>query len=155
LANCAIARDDAVSAAPPGEAAVTPGSDVQRIRSLRQIGAAIAPPPGELPENVAERRFANAPVIIASEHGGRGWAEFAYLWQASALSYQPLYFEEPNLERYGHSAGCIMQPAVSAAHFLAGVGALPVRLVFARPWNCVYPLGHAHPGSPTAWQRPR
>jgi hypothetical protein len=150
LLNCVFAQD--VSPAPPAAIAErTIDADVERIRPLRAVGTAIAPPPGELPADVAERRFGTAPLISASADGGRGWAESAYLWQSSALFYRPLYFEEPNLERYGHQAGCSLQPALSGAHFLVAVPALPIRMVFKRPWSTVYPLGHASPGSTGMW----
>jgi hypothetical protein len=155
LMNYAVARDEPLPSAPASSAA-DPNIDAEfeRIRPLREVGTSIAPPPGELPANMAQRRFANEPTTVAAELSGRGWMEFAYLWQASAMSYQPLYFEEPNLERYGHSARCILQPPLSGAHFLFAVPALPIRMVLERPWQCVYPLGHARPGSPALWSRP-
>ena len=152
LLNGAFAQE-APSAPTAGIAERSFDADTEAFRPLRQVGAAIAPPPGELPADEAERRFGTAPVITASAHGGRGWTETAYLWQAPALFYGPLCFEEPNLERYGHHAGCALQPAFSAAHFLVAVPALPVRLVVQRPWNATYPLGHASPGSPAPWVR--
>ena len=42
---------------------------------------------------------------------------YTYYWQASAFCCGPLYFEEPNLERYGYTHG-ILQPIISGAHFL-------------------------------------
>ena len=147
------ARDEAAPAPLPDAANVGVPA-VERIRPLRQVSTAIAPPPGELPQDVAQTRFAMAPLKRASDLSGRGWAEFTYAWQAPDLPYHPLYFEEPNLERYGHSAGCILQPVFSGAHFLAAVPALPIRMAFDRPWERVYPLGHARPGSWAPWERP-
>jgi hypothetical protein len=153
LLNCAIAQH-APPAPPNATAEQSINAGPERIRPLREVGTAIAPPPGEVPADMAERQFGTAPLLSASAHGGRDWAESVYLWQASALFYRPLYFEEPNLERYGHNAGCILQPALSGAHFLAAVPALPIRMVIQRPWQAVYPLGHASPGSSGAWVRP-
>jgi hypothetical protein len=34
---------------------------------------------------------------------GRCWPQITYLWKASALCHKPLYFEDEQLERYGHS----------------------------------------------------
>jgi hypothetical protein len=127
----------------------------QRIRPIREIGTAIAPSVGELPENVAQKRFAAVPVIAASEIGGRGWSESVYMWQAPALSYRPLYFEEPNVERYGHGAGCVVQPVLSGAHFFSAAVLLPVQLVLERPWELTFPLGHERPGSAAPWLRPK
>jgi hypothetical protein len=155
LAHCGYASEQTSAPARNRDAAdfsVDPA--IERIRPLNQVGTALTPPQGDLPPDLAQRRFGTAPFIVASEVGGRGWAEFTYLWQAPALAYRPLYFEEPNLERYGHSAGCVLQPALSGAHFLMAVSALPMRVAFDRPWELVYPLGHALPGSPSPWERP-
>lgn len=43
---------------------------------------------------------------------------------ASAVPYQPLYFEEVNLERYGRTCG-LVQPALSGVRFIATIPALP------------------------------
>jgi hypothetical protein len=54
--------------------------------------------------------------------------------------YQPLYFEEVNVERYGRNFG-ILQPAVSVAHFYSHIPTIPY-CVFAQPARrCTY---HAH-----------
>jgi hypothetical protein len=126
----------------------------EQIRPIRQLGTSIAPPAGELPPNVAEVQFSNAPLIRAEEFGHRGWLEYAYFWQAPALCHRPLYFEEPNLERYGHHAGCLLQPLVSGAHFFSAVGALPLRVALDHPHLSHYNLGYARPGSAACWSRP-
>ncbi len=38
-------------------------------------------------------------------------------WKASNLCHKPLYFEEVNLERYGHTAGPIFQPVFPVLTF--------------------------------------
>ena len=154
LASHVRAGDEVAPPMPLPEVGDFGAPPIERIRPLRQISTAIAPPPGDLPQDVAQTRFARAPLIRASDLNGRSWAVFTYAWQAPALSYRPLYFEEPNLERYGHSAGCSLQPALSGAHFLVAVPALPIRMAFDRPWERVYPLGHARPGSAAPWERP-
>jgi hypothetical protein len=123
------------------------------IRPIHQLGTSIANPPGELPTDVAQCRFEMAPRMHSSLWPGRDWPDFTYVWQAPGLCHRPLYFEEPNLERYGHSAGHVVQPLVSAAHFAAAVPALPVNMALRRPWNCAYTLGHARPGSSAPWAR--
>ncbi len=77
----------------------------------------------------------------------RPWPIIEYQWDAPALCYRPLYFEEINLERYGHSAGAVLQPLLSAAHFYGTVAALPGLLVVEPPCQCVYTLGHFRPGN--------
>jgi hypothetical protein len=124
----------------------------EQIRPIRQLGTSIAPPPGELPPDVAQVQFANAPVV-AEFDGGRGWLGYMYFWQAPALCHRPVYFEEPNLERYGYQAGYLLQPLFSGAHFFSAVPALPVRMAIARPHVGRYALGYARPGSAPCWQR--
>ena len=68
------------------------------------------------------------------------------------FGYRPLYFEEPNLERYGRSAGMV-QPLVSAAHFYANVALLPYRLTTQRPGFCTYFDHQYRPGAPAPRER--
>jgi hypothetical protein len=126
-------------------------SAADEIRPIHELGASIAPPAGELPPNDAPIRFARLPVIDAASMGGRGWLEYSYFWHAPGLCHRPLYFEEPNLERYGHHAGCVLQPLVSGAHFFSAVGTLPLRMALRPPHRCRYSLGHGRPGSHAAW----
>jgi hypothetical protein len=116
------------------------------IRPIRELGASIAQPAGELPTDAAQQRFAQAPVFEGAIDG-RDWLGYAYFWKASSLAYHPLYFEERMVERYGYNAGCILQPIISSAHFFSAIPALPMKMVLDRPCTCVYPLGFARPGS--------
>ena len=52
---------------------------------------------------------------------GRSFAPITYTWTASALCHKPLYFEDVQLERYGHMAGPWLQPFASAANFFSDV----------------------------------
>lgn len=68
---------------------------------------------------------------------------------ASAVPYQPLYFEEVNLERYGRGCG-VVQPAISGMRFIATIPALPYAMSVhdsrkAYYWNWPYPAGTAAP----------
>jgi hypothetical protein len=63
--------------------------------------------------------------------------------------YQPLYFEEPNLERYGRSCGHL-QPALSGMRFFATIPALPYAMTVHRPkqpyiWRWPYEAGWGAP----------
>ncbi|MCA9179352.1 MAG: hypothetical protein KDB14_33070 [Planctomycetales bacterium] len=81
-----------------------------------------------------------------------------FMWVAPGTMHQPLYFEDVNLERAGHS-WLWLQPAASAAHFFGRIPALPYLLVAHPPRECVYTLGHYRPGSCAPmlrrWPRPR
>ena len=72
-------------------------------------------------------------------------------WAPTNLWYHPLYFEDVQLERYGHSAGPILQPPLSAAHFFVSAITLPYH-IGVHPMNeCRYPLGHYRPGDCAPW----
>jgi hypothetical protein len=80
-------------------------------------------------------------------HAGRAWPETTYLWKASALCHKPLYFEDEQLERYGHSWPPCCQPFVSGAHFFTRLPILPYCMGVEPPHECIYSLGHYRPGS--------
>ena len=72
-------------------------------------------------------------------------------WKASGVCHKPLYFEDVQLERYGHTRGPIVQPFVSGAHFFANVALLPYKMGINPPHECQYPLGYIRPGSCAPW----
>lgn len=77
----------------------------------------------------------------------RGWTPSTINWTASALCHKPLYFEQVQHERYGHSAGPIRQPFVDGAHFFGSCILLPYKMALDPPWECEYALGYYRPGS--------
>ncbi len=87
-----------------------------------------------------ECRLAGKPKI-------RDFTLLTFTWKASALCHKPLYFEEVQLERYGHSAGPIAQPVISGAHFFANIAILPYKMGIHPPTECMYALGYYRPGS--------
>jgi hypothetical protein len=78
---------------------------------------------------------------------GRSWEPITYLWKASALCHKPLYFEDEQLERYGHSFSPCFQPFISGAHFFCTLPVLPYCMGVEPPCECIYALGHYRPGS--------
>lgn len=84
----------------------------------------------------------------------RHWQMPQAQWSPTGLWHNPLYFEEPNLERHGLTFG-VAQPAVSAAHFLGNVAALPYHMAIRHPQDCVYSLGDCRPGDPVPYYRYR
>ena len=77
----------------------------------------------------------------------RQWPLLTYNWKASALCHKPLYFEQVQLERYGHSWGPFTQPIMSGVHFFSSVPILPYKMGVRTPRECVYTLGHYRPGN--------
>jgi hypothetical protein len=74
-----------------------------------------------------------------------------FTWTADATCHKPLYFEEVYLERSGHTAGPLVQPFVSGAHFFGNVAMLPYHMGLNPPNECRYTLGHYRPGECAPW----
>ena len=81
----------------------------------------------------------------------RTWSPITMTWAASNLCHKPLYFQEVNLERYGHTAGPIAQPIISSAHFFANIAVLPYKMGVHSPHECQYALGYYRPGNCAPW----
>jgi hypothetical protein len=100
----------------------------------------------------------------------RSWTPERKYWAAAATCHLPLYFQDPVLERYGHSVeqfvgplgryltypvddptqsnqrNQIIQPFFSAGLFALQIAALPYNLVMDPPWEAQYDLGYYRPG---------
>ncbi len=90
-------------------------------------------------------------AVMGNDSGIRDWRLCTFTWKASSLCHKPLYFEDVQLERYGHSAGPFLQPLSTTAHFFANVLLLPYNMGVYPPTECRYPLGHYRPGSCAPW----
>jgi hypothetical protein len=116
------------------------------LRSMHDVGLDIRPSQGELPQDFAARKFAMQGQLYQPVGTNRPWPLYHYTWQASAFCHGPLYFEEVNLERHGHTALCA-QPVLSAAHFFGTIPALPYLMTAQKPCECIYTAGQYRPGS--------
>ena len=81
----------------------------------------------------------------------RNWAPQTVSWHASSLCHKPLFFENIQLERYGHSRGPFMQPVHSAFHFFRSIVFLPYNSAINPPNECQYSLGFYRPGNCAPW----
>ncbi|MGE0609897.1 MAG: hypothetical protein AB7O62_22595 [Pirellulales bacterium] len=77
----------------------------------------------------------------------RAWCLTNYTWKASALCHKPLYFEQVNYERYGHTWGPVIDPVLQGAHFFTSIAFLPYNMGIEPPQECIYPLGYYRPNS--------
>jgi hypothetical protein len=84
----------------------------------------------------------------------RRFATTTFTWKAAGNCHKPLYFEDWQLERYGHSHGALADPFFSAAHFFVTLPVLPYKMGVELPWECMYPLGTYRPGSCAPWMVP-
>lgn len=82
------------------------------------------------------------------------WTEYSpypklFAWVAPNIRYQPLYFEDVALERYGQTLPPYQQSLASSLHFFKSLVTLPNQMRHDRPASCDYPLGFCRPGNPT------
>jgi hypothetical protein len=80
------------------------------------------------------------------------WNAHGYAWESAAFCFSPLYFEQPNLERYGQGVGRPFASTVSAVKFVADVTTLPIAVICTPPWDCSCTLGHHRPGNCAPFQ---
>lgn len=95
---------------------------------------------GAILECPREFKLSNEP------YPGRNFTESIYTWEASNVNYNPLYFEDPNLERYGLSRRDVVQPFVSIGRFTGQLIALPYQMSIDPIRKRMYPLGYYRPG---------
>jgi hypothetical protein len=130
--------------------------DPRAYRSLSSQSLNIKPPAEnssgdalELPNQQAKLRMAQLPVIFQDTGHGRGWGSMSYSWEAPAVKYSPLYFEQPQLERYGNEFCLGMQPLISGLGFFLTIPSLPYQMGIEGNGICaeVYDLGYERPES--------
>jgi hypothetical protein len=78
---------------------------------------------------------------------GRDFVASTTQFKASGACHNPLYFQQVQLERYGHEAGPILQPLISSAHFFLTIPLLPYKMGLNPPNECQYALGYIRPGN--------
>ncbi|HUP79264.1 MAG TPA: hypothetical protein VM260_12005 [Pirellula sp.] len=81
----------------------------------------------------------------------RDFVDTTVTWKASSACHKPLYFEDVQLERYGHEWGPFAQPVISTAHFFGDVLVLPYKMGIHPMNECQYSLGYYRPGSCAPW----
>jgi hypothetical protein len=81
----------------------------------------------------------------------RNFTATTMTWKASGACHKPLYFEEVQLERYGHEWGPLVQPAISSLNFVKNVAFLPYKMGIHPMNECQYSLGYYRPGSCAPW----
>ncbi len=93
-------------------------------------------------------------LIEQVAYAPRRWAPMKMTWTASNLCHNPLYFEDVNLERYGHTHGPLLEPLVQSAHFFGNIAVLPYKMGVHTPHECQYALGYYRPGNCAPWIKP-
>ncbi|MCF0234946.1 MAG: hypothetical protein HUK22_08235 [Thermoguttaceae bacterium] len=112
--------------------------DPKDMPSILEIPYKIVPKGTLFPENCP---------LPEEEYHRKAPTPITFTWKASSLCYKPLYFEEVQLERYGHYCNPCLQPIVSRLVFWAKVPFLPYMMGVNPPNECVYDLGYYRPGN--------
>ena len=113
-------------------------------KSMQEVSVDIRNPYGKVPAD-------ESGVLIASNqrfYRSSPETEKVFAWAAPKIRYQPLYFEDAQLERYGQTKGLIKQPFVSGFKFFRDAALLPLNASIDCPGSCDGPLGFCRPGSP-------
>lgn len=84
-------------------------------------------------------------------YAGRMFTPTTFTWTASALCHKPLYFEQIELERYGHTPGPILEAPMAGIKFAADLATLPYKVGINPPNECQYALGYYRPGNCAPW----
>lgn len=160
-----VAEAEVVEEVAPGaEQSITPLSEMRLSRTIDALTVSPSPPRQLLdvmqsfPEqyqirNLAQQQFGSwtAPQYDASLLSS-GYPPSCFAWAAPAVFHRPLYFEQPNVERYGHyvsvceGSNCL-QSAICAAHFFGTVPLMPYKIGADPCWERQYVLGTYRPGS--------
>ncbi len=95
---------------------------------------------GNMPECPAEFKLSDA------AYANRMFSDCLYQWQATNQWHNPLYFEDPALERYGHVHHGCAQPFVSVARFGVQLAGLPYQMTIDPVCKRMYNLGYYRVG---------
>ena len=102
-----------------------------RLRDLAYENAVIETEDGRI-ERLPISRLSEGDIAYITENWGlpreclleqvayapRAWTPTTMTWKASNLCHNPLYFEDVNLERYGHTRGPLLEPLVPVGPLL-------------------------------------
>ncbi|MEW4490128.1 hypothetical protein AB1L42_18735 [Thalassoglobus sp. JC818] len=138
--------DSAVMVAQRGDSSPLPDPYAgQKLPSFQRIGE-IKPFYDYSPTGVAETELADYQPLPSSGDFNRNYGTTHYQWMASNLASDPLYFEDVQLERYGHTYPLGMQPFVSVGKFGVQLIGLPYQMALNPVWDEDYALGYYRPG---------
>jgi hypothetical protein len=116
------------------------------LKRISELGTDIDPPPPP-PSWTEDKRGVPRDCPLGNEvFQPRAFSPITYTWTASQLCHKPLYFEDEQLERYGHMCGPWLQPFASAANFFLTFPILPYKMGLELPNECIYTLGYYRTG---------
>lgn len=105
------------------------------------------------PRDVVQNKPADASIVLIDSASPLHWFNSAYTyqveyWTAPNIYYQPLWFEDVALERYGQQHWGHLDLARTGILFFGGVLTLPYNAFKVPKHTYDSPLGYARPGSP-------
>ncbi len=113
------------------------------FKPLGEIRVDRPPSPGELPQDCSQGLFTppcQEPFRRAINY------RCTFHWVASNMAYQPLYWDDQPLERYGQSVLPLAQPLFSGVHFFATFAVIPYEIGLDGTHDLIYTLGYYRPG---------
>lgn len=128
--------DDSQSTDAPGKNRLR--TDIRKIRpslsyAMRNIEE------NQLPEGFNEK-------LDNGEYIARQTSPAVLQWAPTNLYHYPLYFEDPALERYGHTYHPVVQPFASAGRFATQLAGIPYQMTLHPVCSREYTLGYYRPG---------
>ncbi|MHC4877409.1 MAG: hypothetical protein ACYTGL_13020 [Planctomycetota bacterium] len=143
---------DAATVLAPRVARVSMQSQATAPRELKRVTSILPyadyqPDTTQIEQQVSPDLIAPEEVDIAAPGEPRRIGEpILYQWRASNLYHYPLYFEDPSIERYGHTHESYIQPFTSIGRFGLQLVGLPYQMTIDPVWKRRYTLGHYRPG---------
>jgi hypothetical protein len=125
-----------------------PADPLDAFKPMSEIDVDLRIVGKELPTDESKDLFTPPEPYSRAAMGRGAWPEIDFAWEAPELFYQPLYFDDAPLERYGQTCCRPLQPAVSGVHFFGTVLLMPYRLIENHPYGCISQLGYYRQGSP-------
>jgi hypothetical protein len=95
--------------------------------------------PDQLPVDFNDR-------VNTEEYQPRQASPTVYQWAPTNFYHYPLYFEDPSLERYGHTYHPVVQPFASTGRFATQLVGLPYQMALHPIHSKQYALGYYRPG---------
>lgn len=143
--NDPISLEDSVVAEAPDQ--------IQQVQSDRVWPPKLISEINIDPRDMAENKPADKSVVLIDSASPQHWFNAAYPyqafhWAAPNIRYQPLYFEDVALERYGQQLWGPFDLARTGVLFYGDWLALPHNMWKMPPHSCDTPLGFCRPGSP-------
>lgn len=134
----------------PFASAIVQGGPPRKTTQIRRISD-IAPMDdfdrdSEIKQYAAEKAHEFNVRFGGDIYTPRNYPEVCMPWTAPSTKYYPLYFQDPALERYGHTHHHLIQPVISSARMSAQLVMMPYQMAIVPPWELRSPLGWYRPG---------